>query len=198
MKTQLLKSSPKAGSALVRAVWFAAPTLGLFLAACGSSPPPETQAPPEITAPDVPPSLLVPPGHVASSRVYATGVQIYVWTLEAPNSTAGAWVFRAPQAALFNEDGKLIGYHYAGPTWESKSSRSEVEGLVLQRSTPDSNAIPWLLIQATNATGPGFMRTTYIQRVNTTGGLAPTYNGDHDGQRARVPYTAEYYFYYKK
>src|SRR5206468_943717 len=43
---------------------------------------------------------------------------------------------------------------------------------------------------------PGiFARTTYVQRVNTVGGRAPGTAGTAAGQVARVPYTAEYYFY---
>jgi hypothetical protein len=46
--------------------------------------------------------------------------------------------------------------------------------------------------------GPGiFADTTYIQRVNTTGGKAPSADGAFIGQVARVPYTADYFFYRK-
>ena len=50
------------------------------------------------------------------------------------------------------------------------------------------------------AVRPGGIRltvTTYIQRVNTTGGLAPTSGCDAStvGTVAKVPYTADYYFY---
>jgi hypothetical protein len=38
---------------------------------------------------------------------------------------------------------------------------------------------------------------TYIQRVNTVGGLAPEYAGDYVGEEVRVPYAADYYFYRK-
>ena len=37
--------------------------------------------------------------------------------------------------------------------------------------------------------------TTFIQRVNTTGGKAPSTDGAFVGQVARVPYTADYFFY---
>ena len=42
-----------------------------------------------------------------------------------------------------------------------------------------------------------FAPTTYIQRVNTTGGLAPATGCDaeHIGAQAAIPYTADYYFY---
>jgi len=38
-------------------------------------------------------------------------------------------------------------------------------------------------------------QVTYIQRVNTTGGLAPSEPGLLEGETKEVPYTAEYYFY---
>ena len=40
-----------------------------------------------------------------------------------------------------------------------------------------------------------FSKVTYIQRVNTVGGLAPVEAGLIDGETRQVPYTAEYYFY---
>jgi hypothetical protein len=47
-----------------------------------------------------------------------------------------------------------------------------------------------------NMHGPGiFADTTFIQRVNTTGGKAPFENGMFVGQVAKVPYTADYFFY---
>jgi hypothetical protein len=148
-------------------------------------------------APQVPDGLQVPEGNKVHFHGYAVGVQIYVWTLNPTNSAQASWVFKAPEAVLFADAGAHgeIAIHYAGPTWESESG-SKVVGTVLQRSTPDSTAIPWLLLEAKTATGPGiFRRTTYIQRVNTIGGIAPVAPGTAPGQEARVPYTADYYFY---
>jgi hypothetical protein len=43
--------------------------------------------------------------------------------------------------------------------------------------------------------GPGvFMGVTFIQRLNTAGGIAPSRDGTL-GEEARVPYTTEYLFY---
>jgi hypothetical protein len=39
---------------------------------------------------------------------------------------------------------------------------------------------------------------SYIQRVNTMGGLAPTAPGSYIGVTVDVPYTAEYYFFRPK
>ena len=143
-------------------------------------------------APEVPDNLKVPAGNKVHFHVFAIGVQIYVWTV---TPTVASWMFRAPEAVLFaSSDGGVVGTHYAGPTWESNSG-STVVGQRLAGSTVP-NAIPWLLLQAKTTEGPGiFARTTYIQRVNTAGGLAPFDPGTSMGQEARVFYTAEYYFY---
>jgi hypothetical protein len=68
--------------------------------------------------------------------------------------------------------------------------------MVLERCTPDPAAIPWLLLGAVEPQGPGiFHQVTFIQRVNTEGGKAPTDAGTVVGEVAYVPYTAEYFFY---
>lgn len=109
------------------------------------------------------------------------------------------WFFVGPEAVLYADadaDG-MVGIHYSGPTWESNSG-SYVVGSVLERCTPNPVAIPWLLLKAVNSGGPGiFNGTTYIQRVNTVGELAPTEPGDFEGDIARVPYAADYFFYHE-
>jgi hypothetical protein len=137
--------------------------------------------------------LQVEEGHVVAFSVYAEGVQIYEW-----NGTS--WVFVAPDAALYADDGGhgLVGTHYGGPTWESRSG-SKVVGMVIGRCTVDADAIDWLFLERKSSTGPGiFKRVTYIHRINTVGGLAPVEPGEFPGQEARVPYTADYIFYRAK
>lgn len=123
-------------------------------------------------------------------HAYAVGVQIYRWT-------GAAWTFVAPSAKLYADAGGdgQIGTHYAGPTWESESG-SKVVGIVDDRCTPDPNAIPWLSLNVVSSAGPGiFDGVTFIQRVNTVGGLIPSTPGSVVGETMNVPYTAEYYFY---
>ena len=122
-------------------------------------------------------------------HAYAVGVQIYVWS-------GTSWVFRAPEAVLYDADRDIVGIHYAGPTWESESGSKVVGARVASAPSVSANSIPQLLLKAVSAEGPGiFARTTYIQRVNTRGGTAPAAPGDTIGQEARVAYTAEYFFY---
>jgi hypothetical protein len=134
--------------------------------------------------------LAVPAGNKVSKKLYAEGVQIYRW-----NGTS--WAFVAPRADLYANSGNtgLVGIHYGGPTWESNSG-SKVVAAVLERCTPNANAIPWLLLEAVSSQGPGpFDDVTFIQRVHTVGGVAPAQPGSVPGEEVEVPYTAEYFFY---
>ena len=137
-------------------------------------------------------SIQVEEGNKVSFHTYAVGVQVYKW-----NGTA--WVFVAPVANLYADAGfrGQVGTHYAGPTWESNSgSRVVARRVVNTGCTPDAQAIPWLLLEAVSTDGPGiFSSTTFIQRVNTTGGLAPATPGTTVNEVKEVPYTAEYFFY---
>ena len=137
-------------------------------------------------------SIQVEAGNKVSFHVYARGVQIYRWT-------GTSWAFVAPSADLFadaNYEG-LVGKHYGGPTWESNSG-SKVIGLRVPGTgcVPDATAIAWLKLKAISNSGPGiFENVTYIQRVNTVGGVAPATPGTSMDEIVEVPYTTEYYFY---
>ena len=150
--------------------------------------------------PELPPqcgSIAVEEGHKLALHVYARGVQVYKW-----NATTQAWDFDAPRASLFAEENYFgeVGTHFRGPKWESKSgSRVTAKRVLNTGCTPDPTAIEWLLLVSTEATGPGiFHDISFIQRVNTTGGLRPTTPGSVDGEVKEVEYTAEYYFYRKQ
>ena len=111
------------------------------------------------------------------SRLFATGVQIYRW-----NDTA--WVQVSPSATLFAdaEEKHAVGIHYSGPTWEGLAG-SKVVGAVIDKCTPDANAIPWLILSGVSDGAPGeFQGVTRIQRVNTVGGKAPAEAGMNIGQ----------------
>ena len=156
-----------------RVIWL---VVLLTVAGVGLASIPAAPAGDDNHAPDLPSPLCdllqVQPGHEVTFRVYALGVQIYRW-----NGTT--WVFVEPEATLFadaNYNGE-VGIHYGGPTWESNSG-STVVARRLEGCSPDPTAIPWLLLQTVTTDGPGiFSSVTYIQRVNTTGGLAPTTPG---------------------
>jgi FtsP/CotA-like multicopper oxidase with cupredoxin domain len=88
----------------------------------------------------------------------------------------------------------VVADHFAGPTWRSNSGGTVV-GTVLNRCTPDAASIAWLSLSGVTD-GPGvFQDVTFIQRLHTVGGNAPSTAGATIGQEARVPYTADYLFY---
>jgi uncharacterized protein DUF3455 len=107
----------------------------------------------------------------------------------------------APEAELFDVRGNRIGRHYGGPHWEAADG-SKILGTVKERAdAPAANAIPWLLLGA-KSVGPqgSFSKVTSVQRVNTVGGVAPGTGCSQAaaGTPARVPYTADYYFFTAK
>ncbi|MBX3462868.1 MAG: DUF3455 domain-containing protein [Planctomycetes bacterium] len=136
-------------------------------------------------------ALQVDPGHRATLRLYARGVQVYRF-----DAAEAKWTFTHPYALLHADPGcqSPIGFHNGGPTWWTFSG-SMVVGRKLAEATVDPASIPWLLLEAIDTEGPGvFKHTTFIQRVATVGGRAPAQPGA-PGQIALVPYTAEYVFY---
>jgi uncharacterized protein DUF3455 len=137
-------------------------------------------------------SIQVPEENQLAFHAYARGVQIYKWN-------GASWDFVAPRASLFAEPKFFgeVGSHYAGPTWESKSG-STIKGVRVPDTgcSPDTSAIAWLLLKRVESSGPGiFSAITYVQRVNTSGGIVPSAPGSVPGEIVEVPYTAEYYFY---
>lgn len=146
-----------------------------------------------LRAPELPPAcsnLQPPAGNRLYFRTYAIGVQVYRWN-------GSTWSFVAPIANLYADKDfhGQIGSHYAGPTWESWGSKvvaRRYDGCDLD----PANAIPWLLLEKVSTEGFGiFKKVTYIQRLNTAGGVAPIMPGTTVGEEKRVPYSAEYYFY---
>jgi hypothetical protein len=154
---------------------------------------------------NIPPALVVPLGATLAVQYRGTGVQIYTCT---PSGAGGAgadagaitysWVFKAPNATLLDATGAQVGTHGAGPEWTS-SDGSVVNGVKAQQvNAPVTTAIPWLLLRASSTTGTGvFKDVTYVQRLNTTGGVAPASgcNSTTSGMDTSVAYTADYYFY---
>jgi hypothetical protein len=148
-------------------------------------------------APEVPQQIAVSSEtNKVSFHGFGVGFQIYTW-----NGTS--WGTAVPEATLFDEDGNIVATHFGvpipprvNPAWKSNSGSIVIGALPPAAVIMDTNAIPWLRLHALTTDGPGvFADTTFIQRVNTTGGKAPSTDGAFIGQVARVPYTADYFFY---
>ena len=133
---------------------------------------------------DIPPELIVNCERIAYQ---GEGVQIY-------QCTGGGWAFQSPRASLRDDKGNLAAEHFAGPTWQAADG-SIVVGRKIAESTPDPDAIPWLLLEAASNTGDGIFGTVkYIQRLATSGGKAPI-ESCQGPALVEVPYTALYVFY---
>jgi uncharacterized protein DUF3455 len=128
-------------------------------------------------------------------QVHAKGDQIYTCKSDAAQFT---WTLRAPDAQLFDNDGKRLGKHFVGPSWEANDGSRVTGKAVANAPSPDADSIPWLLVNVISHDGSGVLSSvTTIQRLNTKGGKAPATGCDasHLGQELRVPYSADYLFY---
>jgi hypothetical protein len=166
---------------------------GALLATSGGAASAASGPQPSPQATDSVPSGLQPPaGNVLSAQFAGAGVQVYQC------SAAGAWAFLEPAANLTGYAKGVPGIqsaiHYKGPTWESTNDGSLVQGTAVASSAV-AGSIPQLLLQASANRGTGiFGSVTYINRLDTSGGAAPT-SSCTSGQTIGVPYKARYLFY---
>ena len=175
---------------------------------------PHAAAHDEVTSSAVPANLQVPEGHQAYLIGHAYGTQNYTCLLA---GSGFMWAFHGPQATLFDEANEQLTTHYLSPnpaqngaqraTWQHSADTSTVWAAAIASST-DANfvapgAIPWLLLRVVGAHdgptgGSTLTQTTFIQRVNTVGGIAPATGcrvPEDIGKKAMVPYTTDYIFY---
>ncbi len=141
-------------------------------------------------SPAVPDNLKPPANATLLLELHAKGDQVYA-------CDGSAWVLARPDAKLFDDSGKQVGTHFAGPTWRYFDS-SRVMGKPMASATPEPDSIPWLLVAAIDHAGAGLMqKVAFIQRLNTKGGKAPTTGCEsgQKGQESRSPYSADYFFF---
>ena len=174
-------------------------------------------------APPVPTGIEAPAGATMFFKAHAIGTQNYVCL---PAATGVAWKFVAPQATLFETFfGSLtqqLATHFLSPnpdenalppraTWQHSLDSSRVWARVMNPainssidpSYVEAGAIPWLLLTVVGAEagpeGGAFLtHAAFIQRVNTSGGVAPAAGCSQPvevGAVTLVPYTADYLFY---
>ena len=167
-----------------------------------------------IDPPKVPDTIAVPAGSKAFLIGHAVGTQNYICL---PDAAAAKWVLFGPQATLFDDDGKQIMTHFLSPnpaecgtlraTWQHSDRTSAVWAMKVAESDDaryvEPGAIKWFLLQVKGAeegsrSHDRLTKTTVVQRVNTSGGVAPAsecaVTGDV-GKTKFVPYSADYVFY---
>ena len=192
---------------------------GLFVALAPALAGAEKEARHQPRVPPVPVDIEAPAGHSAYLKGYAVGTQNFICAVT--KSGTLDWTFIGPQATLFlTSHGRPVRQgmtHFLSQNpdeveklravWQDSEDSSAVWGLAI-RSSQDpafvaADAIPWLLLEVVGGRrgptgGKALVHTTYIQRLNTTGGRKPATGctmTDDIGLAKFVPYTAEYYFY---
>ena len=143
---------------------------------------------------------------------------------QCPDTSGFAWLLFTPEATLSKDDEKQVITHFFSPnlgpippevrgtiraTWQHSRDTSIVwGGKAVSSSAPRfvaKDAIPWLKLPAAGTQvgptgGDTLAKTTFIQRLNTSGGAAPStdcLSSTDVGKKAFVPYTADYFFYKK-
>jgi hypothetical protein len=136
-----------------------------------------------------------PQGSTLLLEAPADGVQIY--TCEAKGNFF-QWSFKAPEANLFDKEGRQIGTHFAGPTWKMADGSALVGEVIAKADAPEKDAIQWLLLRAKAHEGQGVLgEAAFIRRTDTKGGVAPTAGCDagHVSEQVRMRYSAIYQFF---
>jgi hypothetical protein len=181
-----------------------------------------------VNPPPVPAAIRVPRGNRAFLEGHGVGTQNYI-CLPCPNATTPAaacpddsgfaWILFTPEATLLNDHGKQLITHFFSPnpeengtiraTWQDSRDGSTVWGgrAIVFPDPPivAQGAVAWLLlpeagVQEGPTGGDTLTKTTFIQRLNTAGGVAPSdgcARSTDVGAKAFVPYTADYFFYMK-
>jgi hypothetical protein len=175
---------------------------------------PPAHANPDLSPPLVPPNLEVPAQNKVFLVGHAAGTQQYICLF---SGSSFDWTFFGPQATLFKNNKNQIITHFLSPnpfesgtarvTWQHSNDTSTVWAASIASSSASQfvapGAIPWLLLQVVGdqpgpTGGERLTRTTFIQRLNTSGGVAPLSGCAalaDIGKKALVPYTADYFFY---
>jgi Protein of unknown function (DUF3455) len=137
------------------------------------------------------PDAIAAKGEAVVAQVHAQGAQIYECKAGADGKLA--WQFREPIASLFR-DGKTVGRHYAGPTWEDADGSAIMAKVAGRAPGATPKDIPLLKLDVTERRGNGALSpVASVQRINTKGGTAEG-PCDKPGDLLSVPYSADYVF----
>jgi Protein of unknown function (DUF3455) len=137
------------------------------------------------------PAAFAAPGERTLATYHAEGAQIYECKADADGKLS--WTFREPIAILLL-DGKTVGRHYAGPTWELSDGSAVVGKVAATVPGQTASDIPWLKLDVTTRHGGGLLsNVTTVQRLATHGGVLQG-ACDRAGSFRSVSYSADYSF----
>jgi len=163
------------------------------------------ESPPAGAAPTVPPEVPSRPSLGLFSRIKApsevepvfalaaTGVQIFRCE---PDKDGYHWVFRLPEAELRDGRGQVVAHHGANYSFEHVDGSRLIGTIVGYDSAPGGDAVHWLLLRTQSYGAGEFEKVTYVQRVDTSGGIPPEQcSADQVNEILRVPFSAKFVFY---
>jgi hypothetical protein len=135
-----------------------------------------------------------PPQAERTMTLAASGVQNYSCEYDAQHRLG--WVFKSPQATLYDASGHAAVRHSAGPAWEAQDGSRIVGHVLAQRPSETPASIPQLLLETHSTAGAGALSAVrYVQRMHTVGGLMPSAPCSTEHQTGSTPYLADYVFY---
>ncbi len=165
-----------------------------LIAACGTM----TPMMPSYSQAALPATVQVPVGNKVSMETVGVGEITYECRVKAATAGEFEWVFVGPDARLLDRSGKQVGKYYGPPaTWESMDG-SKLTAVQLAVAPNVAGSIPLQLVKANPAMGTGAMQgVTFIQRVDTRGGVAPATpcTAATVNSKQIVKYQADYIFY---
>lgn len=152
-------------------------------------------SPEAASNPSAPKDLHPPAGNNATIVFVGAGTQNY----ECKTTANGvAWVLAGPEAHLYNQDHKIVGRHYVGPTWEYQDGSKISASVIAHVASPNPASVDQLLLRVLPHDPVGlFANVTFVQRLRTFGGVAPASgcSADHLGDHVSVEYSADYVFF---
>lgn len=167
---------------------------GLLLAGCAAPPADRPgESPPEVPSLGLFSPIKVPGGHEPALQLGARGVQIF--RCERVGGTF-EWRFRQPEAELLDAQGQAMGRHGANFSFEHRDGSRLLGTVVEHEKAASADNLPWLLLSARSFGKGAFGGVSYVQRVNTRGGMPPA--GCSAGQAnrlLRVDFSADFVFY---
>jgi len=166
-----------------------------LLSACAGM---QSGAAPAYSQATLPDAVKVPAGHKVALETVGVGEITYECRAKVDAPSVFEWVFVGPQADLNSRSGAKLGAYYGPPaTWASNDG-SKITGTQVAVSPAGAGSIPLQLVKANPASGAGAMQgVTYVQRVATMGGVAPSAPcaSDSAGKKQIVKYQADYIFW---
>jgi len=130
------------------------------------------------------PAAIAAPGETVVLSVHAEGAQIY----ECKTGSDGrlTWTFREPIASLML-DGRTVGRHYAGPTWEHVDGSSVQAKVIGNAPGATANDIPWLKLEVVERRGTGALAGVVLSLVVGCGLMALLFYSSRHGYDEQHP-----------